>query len=98
MFNGSYSPIGLAQLQHEFDQSGGKNRRLFRTRDGYLGTGARSLRAGDEVWILHGAGVPFVLRMRPNGNYQLIGEAFVYGIMHGEMQGLGLPRRVITID
>ncbi|CAI6339658.1 unnamed protein product [Periconia digitata] len=98
MFNGTYSPIGLAQLQHEFDQSGGKNRRLFRTRGGYLGTGARSLKNGDEVWILHGAGVPMVLRMRPNGNYQLIGEAFVYGLMHGEMQNLQLPRQHITID
>lgn len=98
MFNGTYSPIGLAQLQHEFEQSGGSMRRLFRTRDGYLGTGPRSLKIGDEVWILHGAGVPFVLRMRPNGNYQLIGEAFVYGIMHGEMQGLNLRRQHITID
>lgn len=98
MFNGTYSAIGLAQLQHEFDQSGGKRRRLFKTRGGYLGTGARSLREGDEVWILHGAGVPFVLRPQENGNYRLLGEAFVYGVMHGEMQGLALPRRHITIE
>ena len=98
MFSGTYSPIGLAQLQHEFDQSGGKRRRLFKTRGGYLGTGARSLRHGDEVWILHGAGVPFVLRPQPNGNYRLIGESFVYGVMHGEVQGLALPRRLITME
>ncbi|PVI08298.1 hypothetical protein DM02DRAFT_510487 [Periconia macrospinosa] len=98
MFNGTYSPIGLAQLQHEFDQSGGKNRRLFKTRGGYLGTGARSLRVGDEVWILHSGGVPFVLRKRSDWKYQLIGETFVYGVMHGEIQGLRLPRQHITID
>ncbi|KAF1955262.1 hypothetical protein CC80DRAFT_549467 [Byssothecium circinans] len=97
MFNGTYSPIGLAQLQHEFDQSGGKRRRLFKTRGGYLGTGARSVAAGDEVWIFHGAGVPFVLRPQPNGQYRLVGESFVYGVMHGEMRGLKLPRRQITI-
>jgi len=98
MFNGTYSPIGLAQLQHEFDQSGGKRRRLFKTKEGYLGTGVRSLREGDEVWILHGAGVPFVLRPQSNGNYRLVGESFVYGVMHGEVQGLSLPRRQITVE
>jgi hypothetical protein len=98
MFNGTYSPIGLAQLQHEFDQSGGKRRRLFKTGAGYMGTGARSLSAGDEVWILHGAAVPFILRPRLNGHYHLIGESFVYGVMHGEVLNLALPRRQITID
>jgi hypothetical protein len=98
MFNGTYSPIGLAQLQHEIDQSGGKRRRLFKTRGGYLGTGARSLREGDEVWILHSSGVPFVLRPQLNGHYRLIGEAFVYGVMHGEVQGMSLPRWQITIE
>lgn len=97
MFNGTYSPIGLAQLQHEFDQSGGRRRRVFKTRGGYLGTGARSLQAGDEVWILHGSGVPFVLRPQQSGQYRLIGEAFVYGMMHGEFHGSSLPRHHITI-
>lgn len=98
MFNGSYSPIELAHLQHEFDQSGGRRRRLFRTRTNYLGTGPRSLREGDEVWILHGGSVPFVLRPQPNGNYQLIGETFVYGVMHGEVHAMNLSRRQITIE
>lgn len=98
MFNGKYSPIGLAQLQHEFDQSGGTKRRLFKTRIGYLGTGPRSLRQDDEVWILNGGGAPFVLRRLPNGNYRLIGEAFVYGVMQGEVHGMGLPRRQIVIE
>ncbi|KAF2820641.1 hypothetical protein CC86DRAFT_449272 [Ophiobolus disseminans] len=98
MFNGTYSPIELAQLQHELDQSGGKKRRVFKTRGGYMGTGPRSLQAGDEVWILHRAGLPFVLRPQPNGNFRIIGESFVYGIMHGEALELDRPRRHITID
>jgi hypothetical protein len=98
MFNGSYSPMGLAQLQHEFDVSGGKKRRLFKTPSNYMGTGPRSLRQGDEAWILHGGAVPFVLRRRSNRNYQLIGEAFVYGMMNAEVQTLSLPRRNIVID
>ncbi|KAF2471045.1 uncharacterized protein BDR25DRAFT_29912 [Lindgomyces ingoldianus] len=98
MFSGAYSPIGLAQLQHEFDQCGGKKRRLFRTQHNYLGTGPRSLREGDEVWVLDGASVPFILRRSPTGNYKLIGEAYVHGVMHGELLGMGLPRRQITIE
>lgn len=98
IFDGTYSPIGLAQLQHEMDQSGGKKRRIFRTKGGYLGTGPRSLQKGDEVWILHRGGVPFVLRPQPNGNYRLVGEAFVYGIMHGEVLYKNPPRREITIE
>ncbi|CAO2657858.1 Nn.00g071180.m01.CDS01 [Neocucurbitaria sp. VM-36] len=98
MFNGSYSPIGLAQLQHELDQSGGKKRRLFTTRGGFMGTGPRSLRAGDEVWVLHRGGLPFVLRPQPNGHYRLIGESFVYGVMHGEALEMGLSRVNITIE
>ncbi|KAH7086339.1 heterokaryon incompatibility protein-domain-containing protein [Paraphoma chrysanthemicola] len=98
MFNGSYSPIGLAQLQHELDQSGGKKRRVFKTRRGYMGTGPRSLQCGDEVWILHRAGLPMVLRRQPNGNYRFIGEAFVYGVMHGEALHLNLPREAISLE
>ncbi|KAF2006554.1 hypothetical protein P154DRAFT_421812 [Amniculicola lignicola CBS 123094] len=98
MFNGTYSPIGLAQLQHELEVSGGKKRRLFKTRGHYLGTGPRSLRQDDEVWILHGGAVPYVLRPKANGKYQLIGEAFVYGVMHGEVQGMSLPKLHITIQ
>lgn len=99
IFNGAYSPIGLAQLQHELDQSGGKKRRLFRTHSGYLGTGPRSLQRGDEIWILHRGGLPFVLRPQLKfGNYRLVGEAFVYGVMHGEAMSSDLCLQNITLD
>lgn len=42
----------------------GNSRRLFRTRKGFLGIGSQSLRRGDEVWVLGGAGTPMVLRRR----------------------------------
>ncbi|RYN74344.1 hypothetical protein AA0120_g12431 [Alternaria tenuissima] len=98
MFNGTYSPIGLAQLQHELDQSGGRQRRLFKTRRGFMGTGARSLRVGDEVWVLYRGGLPFVLRPLPNGHYRLVGESFVYGVMHGEALKMGLLREDIVLE
>jgi hypothetical protein len=98
IFDGSYSPIHLAQLQHEFDQSGGKRRRLFRTNTNFLGTGPISLKRDDEVWIIHGSQVPFVLRRLPGGNVRLVGEAYVHGVMHGEGMGMELPKRQITIE
>ena len=74
-------------------------RRVFRTkRMMLLGTGARSLRAGDEVWILGGGKVPYVLRpvkKKADGEsvvetkHRLIGEAYVHGLMHGDPHRFG---------
>ena len=59
-------------------------RRLFRTGKDFLGNGPRSLEVDDQVWVLAGAKVPFVLRPLENGRYQVVGQAYVHGIMHGE--------------
>ncbi|KAK3685188.1 heterokaryon incompatibility protein-domain-containing protein [Podospora appendiculata] len=77
MFQGTYEPIELAQLQHEFDVASGRMRRVFRTEGGFLGTGPRSLAAGDEVWVLGGASVPMVLRKGTTtaARRRLVGEA-----------------------
>ncbi|KAK3359616.1 heterokaryon incompatibility protein-domain-containing protein [Lasiosphaeria hispida] len=82
MFRGTYAPIELAQLQHEFDMTVGEYRRVFRTDGGLLGAGPRSVAQGDEVWILGGAVVPMVLRRVGEGRHQLVGEAYVHGYMH----------------
>jgi hypothetical protein len=62
---------------------------LFVTEEGHLGLGPESLEKGDEVWVLQGARVPFVLRenwdWREEGTYKVVGEAYVHGVMHGEM-------------
>ncbi|KAI5920639.1 heterokaryon incompatibility protein-domain-containing protein [Camillea tinctor] len=58
------------------------NRYLFSTRNGYLGLGP-DCRAGDLVCLLFGGEVPFVLRPK-DGHYQLVGDAYVHGIMEGE--------------
>ncbi|KAF2104054.1 hypothetical protein NA57DRAFT_70266 [Rhizodiscina lignyota] len=65
-------------------------RRLYKTSTGYLGLGPRSVRPGDEIWLIAGAQTPFVLR-RVNSNisqdgrkFELVGETYVHGIMEGE--------------
>ena len=63
-----------------------KTRRLFATRGGYLGKGTQALREGDEIWLLKGAEVPFILRKVAGTNrHRLVGHAYVHGIMYGEM-------------
>jgi hypothetical protein len=57
---------------------------LFMTAGGRLGLGAHSIAQYDEIWILPGASVPIVLRSDGQGGHTLVGEAFVFGIMHGE--------------
>ncbi|KAK4185047.1 hypothetical protein QBC35DRAFT_465906 [Podospora australis] len=61
-----------------------RGHRMFRTADNYLGLGPVSTEEGDQIWILSGAPVPFVLRQVNEGRYRVIGEAYVHGIMHGE--------------
>jgi hypothetical protein len=59
-----------------------------------LGISAQSLDTEDVVWVLAGASVPVVLRRRPKvGDWEVVGEAYVHGIMNGEAavgQGLSI--------
>jgi Heterokaryon incompatibility protein (HET) len=65
-------------------------RRLFITSQKWLGLGPECLESKDELWLLKHAAVPFILRPYGESQYQLVGEAYVHGIMHGELvAGLG---------
>jgi Heterokaryon incompatibility protein (HET) len=61
-----------------------RNKKVFRTANGYVGTANISLRDGDQVCILFGGNVPYILRPE-NDHYLLIGEAYVHGVMDGEV-------------
>lgn len=70
------------------------NRKLFVTSAGYLCLVAASAIVGDEVHVIAGAKVPFILRREEKGFaethccglglYKLIREAYVHGMMKGE--------------
>ncbi|RDI88985.1 hypothetical protein Vi05172_g1274 [Venturia inaequalis] len=57
---------------------------LVLTDDERLGWVPSAARVGDEVCLLFGAKVPFVIREVRQGVYNLVGGALIYGIMHGE--------------
>ncbi|RYP91199.1 hypothetical protein DL770_002676 [Monosporascus sp. CRB-9-2] len=63
------------------------SRSIFSTEHHKLGLGPLSARCGDEVWILNGAKCPFVLRQRGGGTFEVVGPAYVHGIMHGQEVG-----------
>ncbi|KAH6892526.1 hypothetical protein B0T10DRAFT_537491 [Thelonectria olida] len=65
------------------------NRTFIATKDGRMGVGPYLAQAGDIVVVMFGA--PFCLLLRPVGHeYRLVGDAYVHGIMPGELvKGLG---------
>ncbi|EWG39568.1 hypothetical protein FVEG_15035 [Fusarium verticillioides 7600] len=68
--------------------SASRKRSLFRTKTGHLGLAPQTIQVGDEVGILQGGEVPHVFR-RDTGSetsLSLVGDAYVYGIMHGELE------------
>jgi hypothetical protein len=74
---------------------------FFITKDGRFGLGSPYLQKGDVVLVLAGAAVPYVGRrfypIQPTPRFKLIGEAYVHGIMDGELVGSDLWRpEVVT--
>ena len=60
-------------------------RLFFITEHGTFGMGPPAIQPGDVVAILFGAKSPFILRPTDiDGEYRLIGQCYVNGIMHGE--------------
>ena len=60
-----------------------KNRRMFKTRDGYIGLGPSGMEEGDRIALFKGGKMPLVVR--PVGeDLELVGDCYVHGIMFGE--------------
>lgn len=67
---------------------------FFTTYKGYMGL-CDQPQPNDEIWILFGGSVPFIVRPYPDesedaGSYSLVGDCYVHGIMDGEaVEALG---------
>ena len=76
-----------------------QHRRLYLTEDRQLGLGPQSADVGDEVWLVDGAQVPFILRPMASKEqmFTLVGETYVHGFMNGEMldlKGIGEEKEI----
>lgn len=64
-----------------------QGRRLYRTKQGFIGLAPRSAQVGDRICCLQAARVPFVLRPLPRREghlgleFELVGEAYLHGMM-----------------
>jgi hypothetical protein len=75
-----------------------EGRSFFISQLGYIGFGPRNTKSGDIIAVLKRAQTPFVLRKEGKGEYRLIGECYVHGIMHGEAWDVeGLRPRELRI-
>jgi hypothetical protein len=65
-------------------------RAFFITNNGRIGLGPVSMQESDEIYVLPGGKMPFVLRRIPHQNaaFSLVGECYLHGCMDGQM---GLP-------
>lgn len=67
-------------------------RSFFATRGGYIGMGPAYSKPGDRVCLIMGLNAPYVVRMTEGGDTlrgELVGEAYVHGMMDGEMMEAG---------
>jgi hypothetical protein len=71
-----------------------RKRRYLKTEDGHYGIGPEATEPGDEVAVLYGGMTVFILRPVPKASddgvdskqlHQFVGEAYVHGIMRGEI-------------
>ncbi|KAK4442529.1 heterokaryon incompatibility protein-domain-containing protein [Podospora aff. communis PSN243] len=85
-----HADIGGEELRSVYTEAalvsgdwGLRHMRVFVTADGWIGKGPASMRSGDEVWIVPGAEVAFILR-RKEGVFSYVGHAYVHGMIGGE--------------
>ncbi|KAL9619050.1 MAG: hypothetical protein Q9160_006305 [Pyrenula sp. 1 TL-2023] len=77
-----------------------EHRRLFTTSQGRLGFGPKTTQEADVVCILNYACTAHILRQAKNEGtekYKLLGEAYVHGMMTGEIEALDLEEQDIRL-
>jgi hypothetical protein len=63
-----------------------RSRRVFGiTQKGRMGIFPEGAAKGDVVCVIMGARTPFEIRPEAGGTFRFVGEAYVHGLMHGEV-------------
>ncbi|KAM0437811.1 hypothetical protein ACHAPT_002176 [Fusarium lateritium] len=68
-------------------------RRAFITSTGFVGVGPLDTRVGDEVCVFLGGNSAYLVRPEEKGLHSLVGEAYVHGVMYGELLKGGFEQR-----
>ena len=93
-------PLSGKVIEHVQDSF--KGRVFFTTETGYMGlgpSGIDTMRQGDKVCVISGCCTPFVIRpVEGTTCYDLIGEAYVHGLMDGEaMHMYDVKEEILTL-
>ena len=104
--NVAATKIFLVQLDDENDIDSSRTHQQLSGPNLLLGIGPDTIGGGEEVWAVAGTEWPFILERHPRQEanlykdgeegaattYEFKGEAFVYGIMHGELFERSAPK------
>ena len=91
-------PISIRRVARHFDRDVlrmAKNRRFCTTKKGYMGWAPPEAQAGDQICVLMGGQVLYIVRP-VEGGHRYLGEAYVHGLMDGKALAMG-KEEVITL-
>lgn len=71
---------------------------VFVTAEGVLGNGSKSIKPGDEIWMVQKCPVPLILEPGPDGNFRLISTAYVHGVKYGEIFRSKVPEDLVEVQ
>jgi hypothetical protein len=96
-------PIELEVIAYIGAMSILRHRQLFLTKDGRFGFTVKGVRSGDVVVALNGSKWLHVLRKVSVGSdtepatWKFVGDAYVHGVMYGEVDELGIEEEDIVL-
>ncbi|KAF3009614.1 hypothetical protein E8E13_007007 [Curvularia kusanoi] len=74
------------------------DQRLFTTTSGRIGHAFPNVSLGDQICIFSDARVVHIVRPKPSAHtYELVGPAYVHGMMHGEIAKLDIVEQDVTL-
>jgi hypothetical protein len=92
------SPGKMQQIYSEITSSINlhmRHRSFFRTKKGYMGIASKVCQTGDQVYSILGGQMPYILRRtETEGEFRILGEAYIHGIMNGEFWFFGDSKNV----
>lgn len=77
--------LTILPAESSFKLLNDSGRRLFQSTQGYLRIVTEAAREGDEIFFVPGCTVPLFRKKNQSGEYELVGEAYIHGVMYGEL-------------
>ena len=83
------------ESSEQYDKRVRKERKFFTTKKNYVGLAPLLIQENDIICLIYGARVPFLIRRRVRGDYHLVGECYMHGLMRGEGMAIGVEQDIV---